>query len=147
MVPKPTDAVRLSHACVGSLANCAFTKSSSSLIMANSSRAWAAWRRVSWRSGSMVGEVAHVAWAAVGVIPISSASGLKIPIIERQPDRSLSITTSGLPALGKRSHVPMMPPDLTDEETAALVGLLWQTTDNDRHPWSPRIQVLTLVVE
>jgi hypothetical protein len=41
----------------------------------------------------------------------------------------------------------MMPPDLTDEETAALVGFLWQTTDNDRHPWSPRIQVLTLVVE
>jgi hypothetical protein len=87
-------------------------------------------------------------WAAVSFpIGVKSSTPYLIKWCERQPDRSLSVTTSGLPALGKRSHVPMMPPDLTDEETAALVGLLRQTTENDRYPWSPRIQVLTLVVE
>jgi hypothetical protein len=99
MVPKPTDAVRLSHACVGSLGNCAFTKSSSSLIMANSSRAWAAWRRVSWRSGSMVGEVAHVAWAAVGVIPISSARGLKSRLSSVSPTGAFPSRRPGFPRL------------------------------------------------
>jgi hypothetical protein len=35
-----------------------------------------------------------------------------------------------------------MAPDLTEDETAALVRLLRDTIDNDRYPLSPRIQVL-----
>ena len=33
-------------------------------------------------------------------------------------------------------------PDLTDEETRALLNLLVETIDNDRHPFSERIRVL-----
>lgn len=33
-----------------------------------------------------------------------------------------------------------MTPDLTDEQTAALVRLLSDTINNDRYPLSPRIQ-------
>ena len=35
-----------------------------------------------------------------------------------------------------------MTPDLTDEETAALVRLLSDAINNDRYPLSPRIQTL-----
>jgi hypothetical protein len=32
--------------------------------------------------------------------------------------------------------------DLTDEETRALLNLLMETIENDRYPFSPRIQLL-----
>jgi hypothetical protein len=35
-----------------------------------------------------------------------------------------------------------MKPDLTDEETAALVAELDRTIENDRYPFSPRIRRL-----
>ena len=39
-----------------------------------------------------------------------------------------------------------MTPDLTDEETAALVRLLSDTINNDRYPLSPRIQTLKAIL-
>jgi hypothetical protein len=36
--------------------------------------------------------------------------------------------------------------DLTDEETAALAGLLSRTIDNDRYPLSPRVQTLKAIL-
>jgi len=39
-----------------------------------------------------------------------------------------------------------MTPDLTDEETAALVRLLSDTIANDRYPLSPRIQTLKAIL-
>jgi hypothetical protein len=35
--------------------------------------------------------------------------------------------------------------DLTDEETAALLGELDRVIDNDRYPFSPRIRTLTAI--
>ena len=35
-----------------------------------------------------------------------------------------------------------MSPELTDEQTEALVQLLSRTIDNDRYPLSPRVRVL-----
>ena len=35
-----------------------------------------------------------------------------------------------------------MHPDLTDEETRALLNLLVETNEADRYPFSPRIRVL-----
>ncbi|MGA7263259.1 MAG: hypothetical protein WBX30_20530 [Stellaceae bacterium] len=48
----------------------------------------------------------------------------------------------GLVAFGKPTYLPSMTPDLTDEETAALVRLLSDAINNDRYPLSPRIQTL-----
>jgi hypothetical protein len=39
-----------------------------------------------------------------------------------------------------------MTPDLTDEETAALVRLLSETINDDRYPLSPRIQLLKAIL-
>ena len=38
-----------------------------------------------------------------------------------------------------------MTPDLTEEETAALIRLLRNTIDEDRYPLSPRIQLLKTI--
>jgi hypothetical protein len=35
-----------------------------------------------------------------------------------------------------------MKPDLTDEQTAALIAELDHITENDRYPFSPRIRTL-----
>jgi hypothetical protein len=39
-----------------------------------------------------------------------------------------------------------MTPDLSDEETAALIRLLKDTIDADRYPLSPRIQTLRTIL-
>jgi hypothetical protein len=39
-----------------------------------------------------------------------------------------------------------MTPDLTEEETAALIRLLRNTIDEDRYPSSPRIQLLMAIL-
>ena len=36
--------------------------------------------------------------------------------------------------------------DLTDEETRALLNLLMETIENDRYPFSPRIQLLQQIL-
>jgi hypothetical protein len=56
--------------------------------------------------------------------------------------RALSDPAGGRARVGKRPHVRIRAPDLTDEETAALTRLLRDTIDNDRYPLSPRIQTL-----
>ena len=40
------------------------------------------------------------------------------------------------------SHIMFMSPDLTDEETAALVAELDHLIENDRYPFSPRVRRL-----
>jgi len=49
-------------------------------------------------------------------------------------------------AFGKPPYLPKMTPDLTDEETTALVRLLSDTINNDRYPLSPRIQTLKAIL-
>jgi hypothetical protein len=49
-------------------------------------------------------------------------------------------------AFGKRPYLPNMTPDLTDEETAALVRLLSDTINNDRYPLSPCILTLKAIL-
>ena len=39
-----------------------------------------------------------------------------------------------------------MTPDLTDEETAVVVRLLSETINDDRYPFSPRIQLLRTIL-
>jgi hypothetical protein len=53
----------------------------------------------------------------------------------------------GLAALGKRTHLPVMMLDLTEEETEALARLLRRTIDDDRYPLSPRVQTLRAVLD
>jgi hypothetical protein len=45
----------------------------------------------------------------------------------------------------KRSHVRVMAPDLSDEETAALLREFDRIIDGDRYSLSPRIRVLTAI--
>jgi hypothetical protein len=40
-----------------------------------------------------------------------------------------------------------MPPDLTDSETEVIVRLLRQAIDNDRFPFSPRIQEMKAILD
>jgi hypothetical protein len=49
------------------------------------------------------------------------------------------LPTRGLAAVGKRTHLPVMMLDLTEEETDALARLLSRTIDDDRYPFSPRL--------
>jgi hypothetical protein len=56
--------------------------------------------------------------------------------------RTSPVAEPGLAAVGKRTHLPIMMLDLTDEETDALATLLRRTIDDDRYPLSPRIQIL-----
>src|SRR4051794_5787408 len=52
----------------------------------------------------------------------------------------------GLAAVGKRSHLPGMNLDLSDEETAALTDELHNIVENDRYPFSPRIRTLRAIL-
>ena len=40
-----------------------------------------------------------------------------------------------------------MPPDLTDAETEVIVRLLRHAIDNDRYPFSPRIQQMKAILD
>jgi len=59
---------------------------------------------------------------------------------EQAPERA------GLAAFDKRTHLPVMMLDLTQEETDALASLLRRTIDDDRYPLSPRIQTLKAIL-
>ena len=52
----------------------------------------------------------------------------------------------GLAAFGKRTHLPVMVLDLTEEETDALARLLRRRIDDDRYPLSPRVQTLKVIL-
>jgi len=52
----------------------------------------------------------------------------------------------GLAAFGKRTHLPVMMLDLTDEEAAALAEELHDIVENDRYPFSPRIRTLRAIL-
>ena len=52
----------------------------------------------------------------------------------------------GLAAFGKRTHLPVMMLDLTEEEADALARMLRRTIDDDRYPLSPRIQLLKAIL-
>src|SRR3979411_1650299 len=64
-----------------------------------------------------------------------------LPWCQHQPHLS-GCRARGLAAFGKRTHLPVMMLDLTEEETDALARLLRRTIDDDRYPLSPRIQML-----
>jgi crotonobetainyl-CoA:carnitine CoA-transferase CaiB-like acyl-CoA transferase len=66
-----------------------------------------------------------------------------LPWCQHQPHLS-GCQARGLAAFGKRSNLPGMILDLTDEETDALAGLLRRTIDDDRYPLSPRVQTAML---
>ena len=53
----------------------------------------------------------------------------------------------GLVGFGKRTHLPGMMLDLTEEETDALTRLLRGTIDRERYPLSPRIQTLKAILD
>jgi hypothetical protein len=57
-----------------------------------------------------------------------------------------AVADAGLVPFGKPPYLPSMTPDLTDEETAALVRLLSDAINNDRYPLSPRIQTLKAIL-
>jgi hypothetical protein len=46
------------------------------------------------------------------------------------------LPTRGLAAVSKRTHLPIMLLDLTEEETDALARLLRRIIDDDRYPLS-----------
>jgi hypothetical protein len=52
-----------------------------------------------------------------------------------------------LAAFGKRTHLPGMMLDPTDEETEALATLRRGTIHDDRYPLSPRIHTLNAILE
>jgi hypothetical protein len=56
------------------------------------------------------------------------------------------LPTRGQAALGKRTYLPLMMLDLTQEETEALARLLRRTIDDDRYPLSPRVQTLKAIL-
>jgi hypothetical protein len=57
-----------------------------------------------------------------------------LPWCQHQPHLS-GCQARGLAAFGKRSYLPGMILDLTDEETEALAGLLRRTIDDHRYPY------------
>jgi hypothetical protein len=64
-----------------------------------------------------------------------------LPWCQHQPHPA-GCRARGLAAFGKRTHLPVMILDLTQEETEALASLLRRTIDDDHYPLSPRIQML-----
>jgi hypothetical protein len=48
----------------------------------------------------------------------------------------------GLVGFGKRTHLPVMNLDLSDEEAAALTQELHKIVENDGYPFSTRIRTL-----
>jgi hypothetical protein len=51
-----------------------------------------------------------------------------------------------LAAFGKRTHLPVMILDLTDEETEVLARLLRRTINGDPYPLSPRVRTLKAIL-
>jgi hypothetical protein len=54
----------------------------------------------------------------------------------------IQLTHHRLALVGEPPNVVGMSPELTDEQTEALVRLLSRTIDDDRYPLSPRMRVL-----
>jgi hypothetical protein len=78
--------------------------------------------------------------SALDIFSLSSLSWC-----QHQPHLS-GCRARGLAAFGKRTHLPVMVLDLTEEETDALARLLRRTIDDDRYPLSPRVQTLKAIL-
>jgi hypothetical protein len=70
---------------------------------------------------------------------------LRVPWCQHQP-HPFSCRARGLAAFGKRTHLPVMMLDPTEEETDALTRLLSRAIDDDRYPLSPRMQTVKAIL-
>jgi hypothetical protein len=79
--------------------------------------------------------------------PGTSAFGMSfLHLAFANVSRTSPVAEPGLAAVGKRTHLPVMMLDPTDEETDALAELLSRAIDEDRYPLSPRIQTLKAIL-
>jgi len=80
----------------------------------------------------------------VGPGSLAAARGA---VPEAAPTLANSVGAALVSFLAPRPHIGAMPHlDLTDEEAAALTQELHDIVENDRYPFSPRIQTLRAIL-